>query len=110
MLVNLLNVPKSEAEWERWIFDNRNQIAEIRKAILDQRGINLTEYVLYPISQNEIQGFLQANSQSHQDFNSVLGLQGVDLLSVNYKDPKQLEAWVYLNYLELQTASLELGI
>jgi len=110
MLVNLLNVPASDLEWERWLFDNRNQNTEIRQAILRKKNINLTEYVLYPFAQGDVQTFLINNSQSHTDFNSVLGLQGADLLNVDVSDKQQLGAWVYLNYQELYSASQALGI
>lgn len=110
MLVSLLNVPNDDPSWQRFFFDNRNQITEIRQAILVQKGVNLPEYILYPVEQDSLQTFLLNNAQSHTDFNGVLGLQGADLLEVDFKDKSQLEAWIYINYQELFDASAALEI
>lgn len=110
MLVSLLNTPKNQSDWELFAFSNRDQINQIRKAILQQKGVNLIEYQVYPISAEAIQGFLEANQQAHSDFNSALGLPGSDLKEVDVRDERQLQAWTYLNYQELYSASAALGI
>lgn len=110
MLARLLNVPQNNDDWESYFYDNRNQVIEIRQAILKQFSVNLTEYILYPVQKNDLQAFLLNNAQSHTDFNSVLDLQGADLLNVNFNDREQLEAWIYLNYQELFDASQALNI
>lgn len=110
MLVSLLNTPKNDSEFEQFFYNNRNQIIEIRQAILKQKNINLTEYILYPVRQDSLQTFLLNNAQSHTDFNSVLGLQGADLLNVDFNDREQLEAWIFINYQELYDASAALEI
>lgn len=109
-LVDLINVPKNQTDWELFAFANRDQIFAIRQAILARNGINLTEYELYPIDFNNFEAWLQRNQQSHEDFNSVLGLQSSDIESVDPKDEKQLAAWIYLQYQELFSASSVLGI
>lgn len=109
-LANLLNTPRTPSDFEEFFFSNRLQIDAIQKAILQQKNVNLTQYVLYPVSQDDFKGFLEANQQSHEDFNSVLGLQSSDLESVDLKDEKQLTAWTYLNYQELYSASAALKI
>lgn len=38
MLANLLNVPRDHSSWERFFFDNKLQIDEIRQAIREQTG------------------------------------------------------------------------
>lgn len=109
-LVNLLNVPKNQSDWENFFWANRTQLINIQQAVLKQKSVNLPQYVVYPVADDSVQDFLTNNSQSHQDFNAVLGLQSSDLESVDLKDEKQLEAWVYLNYQELYTASQALNI
>lgn len=110
MLANLINVPNSSESWEEFFFNNRQQLTEIRQAIMAQHNVNLTEYVLYPVSEENFQGFLQANQQTHEDFNSVLGLQSSDLETVDPKDAKQLQNWVFLNYQEIFSACSALKI
>jgi hypothetical protein len=72
--------------------------------------VNLTEYQLYPINFNRFHDFLENNSQAHDDFNSVLGLQSSDIEELDPKDRNKLQAWIYLNFKELQSACLELKI
>lgn len=109
-LSNLINVPNNQSDWEQFFFNNKEQTTAIRQAILAQKGVSLTEYVIYPVNEDSFQGFLESNQQSHQDFNSILNLQSSDLESVDPKDEKQLSAWIYLQYQELFSASAALGI
>jgi hypothetical protein len=112
-LFDLLSVPTDGKSWEIWAFSNRDQCDNIRQAILKQKNINLTQYQLYPIdfsTPETIQNFLANNSQAHDDFNSVLNLQSTDIEDVDFKDKKQLEAWINLVYQELYVASAALAI
>ena len=109
-LYDLLNVPRSQTDWEVFSFANRDQITAIRQAILKQYNLNLTDYQLYPINFNNFKDWLQNNEQAHQDFNSVLGLQSSDIEELNPQDEKQLTAWIYLQYQELYSASAALKI
>ena len=109
-LSNLLNVPRSPTDWEEFFFNNRQQNTAIRQAILTQKGINLTEYILYPVDEHSFQTFLINNQQAHQDFNSVLGLQSSDIEELDPKNEQQLQAWIYLQYQELYSASAALNI
>lgn len=110
MLASLVNVPRNQNDWELWSWCNRLQIAAIRQAIREKYNVNLAEQILYPLSQDDFASFLQANSQAHTDFNSVLGLQGSDIEELDPKDEKKLEAWIYSVYQELYSASAALGI
>ena len=42
--------------------------------------------------------------------NGVLGLQSADVQDVDLGDPKQMEAWVRIHYLEHYYAESKLGI
>lgn len=108
MLASLLNVPRTPQEWSLWSFANKDAINTIQAAILDQKGITLTAYPLDPI--DNIEEFLERNQQSHADIMSVLGIQSSDLESVNLKEPRELQAWVYLCHRELYDAAAQLGV
>ena len=106
-LFDLLSSPKSPEDWEQYSFSTRNQVDLIRSAILKQYNINLTQYQLYPLdlsNEENRQYWLQQNSQSHDDFNAVLGQQSSDIDDVDFKNEKELEAWIFLVYQELFTA------
>lgn len=112
MLSALLNVPVTKNDWDIFSFANRNHHDLIRQAIYEQTNgaDNLFAYQLDPLPASEVQEYLSRNQQSHDDMNQVLKLQGVDLEGVDVKDKKQLEAWIYIHWLEHQDAALKLGI
>ena len=72
--------------------------------------INLTDYVVYPVDQNQITIFLQNNQSLHSDMNGALGLQSSDLQDTDFKDENEKIAWFYSHYLEHYDAETELGI
>ena len=74
-------------------------------------GIQTNDYQLDPISQNDLPGWLQRNQQTHIEMDAAIGSQSVDLQDVDLNDERQLEAWVWLHFLEHQTAEdkLEIG-
>lgn len=110
MIQNILSVPDSLADWNIWSFSNRTEVDRINAAILKQKGILLPSYPLDPINFDHIYDWLAYNSQSHIAFNSVLGLQSNDLLSVDLKDVRQRAAWIFNNYQEVFDAETTLGI
>ena len=110
MLAALLNVPKTEEQWQQFSYDHRNSHDNIRAAILKKYGVNLTDYLVDPINQDNIKQFLQNNAALHTDMNSILQAQSSDLLDVDVSNPQQLDSWINLNYQEHQNAEQLLGI
>ncbi len=111
-LPNLLNVPKNKQEWDIWEWSHREHHDLLRQEIQRQSNgaDNLFQYQLSPISPDQVQEFLSRNQQSHDDFNAVLGIQGVDLEGADFKDQKQLTAWILANYQEHFNAAQALAI
>lgn len=72
--------------------------------------INLNVYQLEPINFDNPADFIWRHAQTHTDMNGALGLQSVDLSSVDINDPNKLEAWVYSNYQEHNNVHQKLGI
>jgi hypothetical protein len=100
MLVNLLNVPQSDKEWEIWSLSHALDHDEIRQSIVAMGGPNLPKYVMQPLTQEQPGDFLQNNSQSHTDMNAFLNLNSSDLLVVDFKDQNQKVAWINVHYQE----------
>jgi hypothetical protein len=105
----LWEIPRAPEAWLRWSYHHRNSHDNIRNAI-DARGGHLPVYPLDPIDGPHIGDFLQYNGQMHSDMNAALGLQGVDLLSVDFNDEAQRTAWVLIHAREHESAELKLGI
>lgn len=110
MLALLLNTPRTDEEWARWSFAHRDSHTRIRQAIQSTKNTMLPDYQLEPIFQQDLQGWLQRNSQMHQDFSGVLGVESFDLLDVDFKDEKSIQAWAYLHYQAHYNAEAALGI
>ena len=77
---------------------------------LDPDGDPYVRQALAMSTDKRFTDFLEANSQSHIEMNSVLGVQGVDLQDVDPRNENQLIAWINLHFLEHQTAEIKLGI
>jgi hypothetical protein len=110
MLAALLNTPKSFEEWQQFARDHRDSHDRIRKAIKSKYNIELTDYIVEPLSEPSFKQFLQNNASLHTDMNGVLKSQSSDLLDVNFDDLQKLETWISLHYQEHQNAEQILGI
>ena len=106
----LLEIPRNALDWSRFSFNVRACSDEIRQAVQSQLNQSLPAYPLDPINFNAFIQWLEFNQQDHNNWNSALDLQGVDLESVDIKDEHQLDAWVFLNYQEIYSARSALRI
>lgn len=110
MLVALLNVPRTPEEWAIWSFAHQQSHLAIAQAIAASGGATLASYQLDPIPPDDERGWLERNQESHNDMNEAIGTQSSDLLDTDLSDDRQLQSWVYLHFLEHQTAEQRLGI
>lgn len=110
MLAALLNTPRTPEDWKWFSFHHAQDHMEIAQAINAKQGTNLQNYIIDPISPAALDLFLENNQQYHVDMNNALGLPSVDLEETDLTNAKQLQAWIWLNYLEHQSARETLGI
>ena len=110
MLAALLNVPSTQNDWNIWSWHHRLSHSAILGAALRQKGIELTDYILDPINLQHVEDWLERNQQMHVDADGLVGSQSIDLTDVDFQDKKQLQAWIYLHYLDHQTVEQRLGI
>lgn len=99
-IASLINVPKTQREWDSWSFTHKIQHDNINRAILAQKSKSLVSYILDPINQQLPDVFLQNNAQTHIDICSLLNVQGSDLTNVNWQDEREISDWIYLHWLE----------
>jgi len=110
VLPALANIPRSPSDWQLWAFDHRDSHDRIRAAILSKFNNALADHQIEPINPNDVVTFLDNNSTLHDDMNRLLSLPGSDIQDVDFKDDKQLEAWIKLHYVEHYNAENVLGI
>lgn len=109
-LVGLLNLPRTDREWSKWSFSNADGHTRIIEAILTQRSVQLDTYILDPIAQFDRDNWLRRHQTVHNDMNEILGIAGNDLSDVDFKNVKELQAWVNLHAQEHIQANALLGV
>lgn len=103
-------MPNSEAEWNAWSFAHRTSHQLIISAVKQQKQVDLQEYPVDPINFDRVTDMLASNQQMHIAFSGALGLQSVDLGSVDFKDDAQVRAWIFLHYSSHRDAEIALGV
>ena len=73
------------------------------------KGLNLVDYQIDPMNPTDTIGFLQNNSQLHDEMNGALGLVNIDLQEADLSEEKQLKTWIDLHYLEHYNAESKIG-
>jgi hypothetical protein len=109
-LPGLLGIPTNPTAFNEFLFWNASDHQEIITAIEKQKGINLPVYDLLTFDPADPRGWLERHSQSHNDMDLVLKVAGNDLLSVDFRDERQVQGWIYLQYQEHLQARTILGI
>lgn len=110
MRAALYENPRTPEEWLRWSFHHRQSHDIIRAGINARGGRLLDDFPIDPINGPHLSDFLQYNAQMHSDMNGALRLQGVDLLSVDFKNDSQKLAWIEIHAREHESAELALGV
>lgn len=108
-LASIFNIPRGEQDLLLFSFNNMDQHRQIVSAIAG-RGTRLTLYSLDPIPGADVLTWLIIHQQAHVDFTGALGIAGVDLTAVDFRDPEQMASWIRLHADEHQQAAIKLGI
>ena len=109
-LANLYLPQPGREGWETFWFNNWIDHQDIQQAIQKKYSVNQTVYVIDPWVDFDANGILQRHQQYHNDMNSVLGLSGSDLSSINFKDQEAVKSWCFTHYLDHQSVRLVLPI
>ena len=103
----LYNVRSIQPELDAWAFAHAAHHHDINRVIFQKYGVTLPEYVLDPFDITAADNWLYQHQNMHLEFDAILGIDGFDLLDVNFKDKNELAGWVYLNANEhYQAASI----
>ena len=110
-LAAIANVPSTLEELNAWSFAHMAHHRDIIARIYQLQGLVLPEYSLDPIDPLNPTVWEYSHQAMHNDQNTVLGIQGNDLSSINWQDENELAAWIFLNFNEHYQAGaiLELG-
>jgi len=109
-LASIANVPNDPATFAEWSFSHMAHHRDINRVILQQTRIALPEFSLDPFNVNDTGVWAYQHQQMHNDFNSVLGIAGNDLVDINFTDPGEFAEWIFLNFTEHYKAGNQLGV
>ena len=107
-LAQVVYPPPTPDGFKTWLFDHyQDHLAIIQRA--STLGYSLTQYRIWPVTEQSLQDFLQQHSFMHNEMNAIANVQGSDLEDIDFKDKKKLDAWYYLNFIEHQSVHSFLG-
>ena len=110
-IAGLYNIASTPEELATWSFAHATHHVDINRIIFEQTGITLASYVLDPLDLKNAETWLYQHQQMHQTQNAILGIDGFDLLDVDFKDKNEFAGWVFVNADEHKQAAdiLEIG-
>lgn len=109
-IAGLYNVPSNLAELNTWAFAHAAHHRDINRTIYQLTGTSLAENILDPLNPNDIGVWLYQHQFMHDQFETLLGIAGYDLLDVDWENPQELAGWILLNANAHQQAANILNI
>ena len=109
-LPNLYNAITDDKSLMEFSFANVDEHRKILAAIRNTYNINLQEYIIDPIPSWDFSAWAYRHQQMHNEQNSVLGITGNDLTSVDFTKQDQVYAWAQLHAQEHYQAAQILRI
>jgi len=109
-LANLYNVPSTDEERAQWSFAHMAHHRDINAQIYNLIKVALPEYILDPVNPNDVGQWEYQHQIMHDTQNQILGITGQDLTGIDWKDPRLLAGWIFLNSNEHYQAAAILGI
>ena len=100
MLVGLKDPWKDMAGFQLYGWHHINDHLEVFQAIQKKFNINFTLQDIYPFPLTDWKNWLQRHQIMHTQANSILGVAGDDLQTVDFNNATQRAAWVELNFSE----------
>jgi hypothetical protein len=101
---------KDQRSRETWALNHAADHQEIQQAIQRQGGPNLQIWELYPVNFRDWDAFALRHQSAHNSMNAVFGMEGSDLMGVDFNDPKSSEEWHALHFKEHDAARTKLRI
>ena len=119
-LAEISQVPVTQDDIKRWSFAHMANHLDIIRRIYETTTpiapattpapISLAPYPLDPIDVDNLDVWLYNHSVMHAQMDLVLGIDGYDLLDLDWRDPDQLAEWIGFNADEHVQACRILGI
>lgn len=102
-LAALYNIPQTDDQLAEWSFVNAAAHTDLIRVIFEQSGQTLDSFVLDPFNpqdQTSMQAWLYQHQVMHQQMDAALGIQGYDLLDVDFTNEGELAGWIEAHAIE----------
>jgi hypothetical protein len=112
-LAALYNIPVTQNQLAEWSFVNAAAHADIVRLIFQNNGQTLDKFVLDPFNpqdEDSFQTWLYQHQIMHQQMDAILGIQGYDLLDVDFTNSGLLAGWIASHANEHVQAGQILGL
>jgi sulfite reductase beta subunit-like hemoprotein len=110
-IASLYNVPTTPGELATWSFLHAAHHTDINRTVMQAFNIQLPAYILDPLNADNMQVWLDQHQALHSQMDFLLGINGFNLDSVNWRDENERAGWIWLNAQEHYQAAaiLEIG-
>ena len=95
-LLQISTAPRTPAEWLEWSFSHQANHQDTARVVFKTKGVRVNVPPLDPIEQTT--SWLYNHQQLHADVNKALGIQGQNLLLVDWSDEESVLDWVLANF------------
>lgn len=97
-IAGLLNVPSTPEQLASWSATHMAHHRDIIRVIYQVLHIALPEYLLDPFDPDNLGGWDDLHQTMHNQMDTILGIQGFNLLDPDFRDRGKLQGWVDLNF------------
>ena len=108
-LATIANIPETDETLAQWSFSHQAHHFDINQGILKKFGISLPLFPTDPMNLNDLGTFFYWHQTMHNNQNAILGIEGNNLLDVDWTNKGQLTIWVQTNLTEHQEANNNLS-
>lgn len=96
-VAGIFNTPETPQTLASWSFDHAGHHRDVNRRIFEVFAIVIPDFPLDPFNPADTGVWGRQHQILHSEINSVLGLQGNDLIEVNWKDENERVSWIDLN-------------
>jgi len=93
MLATLFRIPQTPEEFSLWSFAHAAHHRDIIRLIFQTQSKRLDEYVLDPLNPVDMGNWPYLHQTMHQQMDTVLGIKGFDLSTIDWQDADLMSGW-----------------
>lgn len=109
-LAALLYPPPTPSGWTEWVYQNLTHHQAVINAARDTGKGSLILYQIWPWNPHAAQDWLLQHQSQHDDMNTLYGVNGSDLSTLNFDDKREVDAWLQLHFYEHQDVAARCGV